>query len=911
MSRWLRFVTAQPVTVLTTVLAISLFAASRIVDFRTGEIHISFDPSTNALLPEGDEGRLFYDHVRKVFGSDETILVAVSAEDIFSAEHLRRIQRMGERIEAIEGIHHVVSLSTALNIRGDESGLAIEPFVEEVPDDPAELAEIRRQALSNPIYAGNIVSRDGRTAALMIYLMEMTERELLARGIDEQIRRIAEEERGDAQIWVTGQAYVKAEMSRALLSDLLRTIPLVALAITLVAFLSFRSFFGALVPLITVGIALLWTLAILVTTGRALNVITVVLPPLILAIGFAYAAHVVSEYYDLLRTGEAEKTHRETVEKALGLVALPVALTGLTTAIGFLSLAISPLTAIREFGLFTTAGVVITMLVSLTFGPALLCLLRPPRRLRQAVPEAAASAFDRLARATAQFAIRRRIAILSTGAAIGLFSAYGVTQIVVSTDVVKLFHPQHRVRVDFEAVNDNLEGSDAVYVVLEAPYRDAFKEPENLASVEHLQLWLEEQPNIGGTTSVVDYVKLIHRGFMGDTDELVIPESKELVAQLMFFGGNDEMESFVDSRWQTVSILARSRAIDSADVTELVDRIEAYLVRLPDHLKGRVTGNNVLINQTSDQVALGQAVSLALAFIAIYAVLCLLFTSFRVGLLALVPNMLPVLVYFGALGWTGVTLNTTTGLVACLVLGIAVDDTIHFLARFNSAAKRLGSEAKGVVEALLTVGRPVTYTSLALCLGFLAIATSTLQNQKEFGYLAAFTLGVAWLADVLFTPALAARMRVVTLWDLLTLDLGENPLDTIPLLEGLTLRQARITALMTRMQEHAAGEMLWKAADPGDSMYVVVQGELTAIVPGKHGADRVPLRRGDVVGEIGLFHGERSADVEVTQDCMLMRLTQENLARLQKRYPRIGAQVYRNISHVLADRMARSTARVR
>ncbi len=134
-----------------TVLAITVFAASRIVDFRTGEIHISFDPSTNALLPQGDEGRLFYDHVRKVFGSDESILVAVGAEDIFTAEHLRRIQRMGERIEMIEGIHHVTSLATALNIRGDEDGLAIEPFVEDVPDDLAELREIRRQAHSNPI----------------------------------------------------------------------------------------------------------------------------------------------------------------------------------------------------------------------------------------------------------------------------------------------------------------------------------------------------------------------------------------------------------------------------------------------------------------------------------------------------------------------------------------------------------------------------------------------------------------------------------------------------------------------------------------------------------------------------------------------------------------------------------------
>ncbi len=910
MRRWLGFVTSFPIPVLLVVLAITVFAASRIVDLRTGEIRIAFDPSTNALLPDGDEAREFYDHVRTVFGSDETILVALGAEDIFTAEHLRSIQRIGERIEEIEGIHHVTSLASALNITGDEEGLAIEPFYEEVPDDPAALAEIRRQALSNPIYAGNIVSRDGKTAAIMIYLMEMTEQELLARDLDGQIRRIAQEEQGSAQIWITGQAYVKAEMSRELLSDLLRTLPMVSAAIMLVALLSFRSIFGALVPLTTVGIALVWTLGIVAAAGRALNVITVVLPPLILVVGFAYAVHVVSEYHDLLRHGEGEDTRRKTVRKALLLVALPVVLTGVTTAIGFLSLAISPLTAIREFGVFTTAGVLITMVVSLTFGPALLCLVPAPKRLA-ASEDPGHDPVDRLAERTAWFAIGKRTAILATGAAVALIAAYGVTQIQISTDVVKLFHPEHRVRVDFEAVNANLEGSDAVYVVLEADYSDAFKEPVNLRIIEELQGWLEEQPKVGGTTSVADYVKLIHRGFSGEDAPLEIPDSKELVTQLMFFGANDEMESFVDSRWQTVSILTRSRAIDSADVTSLVAAIEAHLTTLPEHLRGRVTGNSVLINQTSDDIALGQSQSLSLAFVVIYGVLCLLFTSFRVGLLALIPNVLPVLVYFGTLGWTGVTLNTTTGLVACLVLGIAVDDTIHFLARFNSAAKRLGEEARGVVEALVTVGRPVTYTTAALCLGFLAISTSTLQNQREFGLLAAFTLGVAWLSDVIFTPALAARMRVVTLWDIVSLDLGEDPTRTIPLLSGLTQRQARIAALMTSLEDHAAGEKLWNAGDPGDAMYVVVHGKLAALVPAGGGVERVPLGRGDVVGEIGLFHGARSADVEVDEECTLMRLTQSNLSRLQRRYPRIGAKLYRNISQVLADRMVRTTARAR
>ena len=911
MSRLLDPVTRYPGWILAAVALVTVAAAARIVDFRSGELRIAFDPSTNALLPEGDEDRAFYDHVRRVFGSDETILVAFSGEEVFTAENLRRIQRIAERIDEIEGVHHTVSLMSALNIRGQDGDLAIEPFVETVPDDPAELAEIRRQALENPIYAGNIVSRDGRTAAIMVYLMQMTESEFLRRGIDRKIREIARLESGDARVWITGQAYVKAAMSRALLADLMRTIPLAALALILVAGLSFRDPVGALVPLVGVGIALVWTLAIFAARGESLNVITVVLPPMILVVGFAYGVHVVAEYHDLLRHEEQAGAERPRlrVGRALRRVALPVLLTAVTTAVGFLSLAISPLSAIREFGLYATAGILITLVVSLTFAPAALCVLPGPRWLRHEGPD---QGFGRLARHLADFSVRRRRTILLAGAAIALLSALGVTRIQISTDVIRLFDPESEVRRHFEAINASLEGSDSLYLVLSTDYRDAFKEPVNLRTVEALQEWLVEQARIGGATSIVDYVKLINRGFHDDDPRhLAIPESKGLVTQLMFFGANDEIENFVDSRWQTVSILVRSQAIGSAELAGLVAAIETRIALLPDHIQGRVTGNSVLINGTSDEIARGQATSLALAFLIIYGVLCLLFMSFRVGLLALIPNVLPVLVYFGTLGITGVTLNTTTGLVACLVLGIAVDDTIHFLARFNSAAKRTANEAAGVREALWTVGRPVTYTTAALCLGFLAIGTSTLQNQREFGVLAAFTLAVAWLVDIVFTPALAARMRVVTLWDVLTLDLGEAPNESIPLFRGLSAHQARIAALMTSIRRFPAGYKLFRTGDSGDDMFVIIHGQLAVIVPVKEGSARIPMERGEMVGEIGFFHGRRTADVETASECTLLRLTHSNLSRLQRRYPRVGAQIYRNLNHVLADRMARSTERMR
>jgi predicted RND superfamily exporter protein len=505
----------------------------------------------------------------------------------------------------------------------------------------------------------------------------------------------------------------------------------------------------------------------------------------------------------------------------------------------------------------------------------------------------------------AAFDLRNRYTIIGVGVVLAGVALFGVSRIRVGLDQVGIFSKDHRIRVNFQAINEELEGSNLFYVVLETDYRDAFKEPVNLAELAGLQEWLGSRPEIGGTTSLADYVSLINRGFHdNDPAYLKIPESKRLVSQLLFFGGNEELEKVVDSRYQTTSIVVRSHASDTSDVAALIGRIEERLAELPEHLKARITGNQILVSEATDALSRGQAVSLSMAFILIYVILTILFTSFRVGALALVPNAFPVVIFFGTLGLTGITLNPSTSLVACIVLGIAVDDTIHCLARFNASAKRLADERKGAIEALRHVGRPVTFTTAALCLGFLVLCTSQVQTQVQFGALTCFTLMVAWLVDVTLTPALSSQLRIVSLWDILSLDLGRDPARSIPLFSGLRNSQARIVALMTSIRHYVKGQKIMEMGEAGDDMYVVLDGELAVCLRTDEGPREVArLKRGDAVGEVALFSGSRSADVEARTDVRLLRFTKDDLLRLRRRYPRIGAQVLENLSEILAERL--------
>jgi predicted RND superfamily exporter protein len=903
--RLILLIARHPLWVCVTVAALSVAALLSCLDPHTGKPRLGIDASMDNLLPPSSADRTVFDRSRALFGDSEAILVAVTLGPVFTPDNLKRVTALNERFRELPGVDRVFSLATAPNLLAADGDIDVRTFTQQAADNPARIAEFEAQLEANPVYRGTLVSKDGRATAFAISLGGVDEAALLAADYPERIRAIVRELAGDAEVWITGGPVVKTATTRALLDTLTFTIPLIFALMALVLFVAFRSLRAMLVCIVTVAIALLWTVATVTALGLTLNLVTAIVPPMVLTLGLTYTIHVLSDYLKH-EPGTPEVSQVEHSVATMSHIAVPIGLSMVTTVIGFLGFVPSPLPAIRQFGILAMVGIGYAALLSVVLIPALLAVTGS--KMREVLPGEAI--FQRVAARLAEFDLKHRIAILIFGFALIPAGAWLALDIRAGSEVIRDYPAESQVRRDYEAINTAFNGANVLSILIETHVSDALTDPELAREIEKLQEWLRNQPEVGAAVSYVDFLKMTRQSLNeGNLDYFAVPDTAAEIKQLLVFGGNEELQRFIDARLRSTQLTVRINVDGTVPIGDLVARMEKRLSALPPPLNGKVTGSSVLALHTVGDIVGGQGLSIGIAIAGIWALLAMLFTSIRAGFLALLPTVIPVAVYFGTLGLLDIALSPTTSLIACIVLGVTVDETFHFLARFNADARDKANEVAAAKSALAGVLRPISLNTIALCLGFLSFTGGELHSQMLFGALSAFTLAVAWVMDITLTPALGSYMRIVTLWDLLRLDLGKSPQHTIPLMAGLSGREARIFALLSRIEKYKAHDRIIKEGDWARDMYVVVDGELQAWVD--RDGDRLELStmgRGAVLGEAGFFGQRRTANVDALSPARLLRFGSEELERLRKRYPRIAATVFRNLNRIQAERLARTTA---
>jgi predicted RND superfamily exporter protein len=508
--------------------------------------------------------------------------------------------------------------------------------------------------------------------------------------------------------------------------------------------------------------------------------------------------------------------------------------------------------------------------------------------------------------------VDHRRQVIAVSLAVFVFGLLGASQIEPGAKYIRDLPQGNPIRDDFDLISETFGGANNFEIVIEGAGEDAVLLPSVLRAVDVFQRWLNAQPEIGGTTSLVDYVKRLHQAFTtGEPADFRVPENFNLVKQLLIIGAPEEVDKYANLDYSKLIIRVRTPVDDVAELNRLIKRIELQISLLPTGVEGSLHGNAVRLTRTVTKLTSGQVLSFGLAVLAIYLVIAAVFASWRMGFRAMLPNLLPIAAYYGMIGVAGISLSPTMALLSCIVLGVAVDDTLFYLVRFNRAARGLANEERAAKVALNDVIGPVTLTTVALCLCFLTMTTSEFETQFMFAILAATTLVIAWLTDLTLTPAIGARSSIVTLFDVVSVDLGTAPQLTIPLFKDMTARQAKLFALMSRIVEVPAGECFIRTGDPAGDIYVVIEGTGYAWFDRK--GEEVKLadfKRGNTFGEASTFIKHRTANVSAESAMRLLAFDPKTLDRIRLRYPRIAALVFRNLSAIQAARLDRTTRKL-
>ena len=766
------WIVGHPVVVLVMLFGVSLCAAAALIQADPPGIDLRIDPSTEPLLPTGDPAQDLYRRAVLDFGDDEVYVVAVECEEVFTTSCLSVIQQITHRVARMEGVRSVGSLLdvTSFRYEADSDWVVIQPFIEDVPTEAAELEVLRFRALNDPVYRRTLVSDDSRAAAINVRFRRMTDAEFIAEDFDGRIRAIVEEEVGDEiQFHIAGRPHIKVHVYHGMLHDLGLLIPLsiVVMAGILWVFTGGRR--GVIIPLATALMANLWTFGAMATLDFALNLLTGLLGPMLLALGSVYGVHVLSRYEEEAETSVDAVT---AVRRCLEHVIVPVLIAGFTTVMGFGALLITDVPAVFELGAFAMLGVASATLIVATGVPALLVLLPlralpragvssawGPRRLAGSIDQWLTRVLTRLG----EWVARHTGPILLVSSLVLAGAVVAIPRIEIDTDYLSYFDESEPLRMDFEAVNRLLAGAIPLYVVVEGSAPGVFREPEVLSALGLLQERFDGVEGVSRTLSFLDTLRVLNRAFNADDPrEERIPETRKGVTELLFMIPKSQLQRFATVNHGKTNIIVRTGEVGSAAIARLHENLDDVIEKtpLPSGVEASVTGNAILLARSADGIARGQPQSVALAAVTIFFVIALGLRSPRLGALAMVPNLVPVLVFFGLLGLGAAPLSLPTSLIGCVALGIAIDDTVHYLVRYRAERQVGASPELAIVRCSQFIGRPIAVTSVVLVSGFLVIALSDFATLREFGVLSAATMGICLVNDLILLPALLVRFRV-------------------------------------------------------------------------------------------------------------------------------------------------------
>ena len=714
------------------------------MDFSIEQLFSQNDPVINRFLNFREE----FD------GVDNRIFLLYESDDPFSYKNLELNKKMVYAFENIEGVSKVTSL-TNIELFTEGGEYLLSPVYENIPKSIDSLNIAKERILSSDLLKNYLISEDGKVAAILIEVSdsfnEHESRESIVKQIDEL-------QLGTDWTWhQTGLPIIRTRYVQYMIADNITfLIPVLSMLILLLSLL-FRSLVGLVLPLIVVLLTIIWTLGFMTAAGITINIISYIIPTLLMVVGISDSVHFLVKYYKTLHLlGDK----REALTQSLQKIGTAIFLTSITTAIGFGALSMVNIEIVKEFGIFTAMGVFFAFIITVLFIPSTLMLLGK-------TPKTKLEAYSRGYRVKI---VKKLITIVRghpkkiifTGITITIIGFFGALQINPHSKLLDDLRPGNTLLEDMRLAEDRMGSVLPVEIIITVDENENFQDIQDVAVIsftDELASYISKIPEIGKVVSVSDYLKAINQAMNdGDKSFYQVPLSREIISQYMLLY-DSEFNSLINSDLTKLRIASQIKDIDSRRSAEIEKELNTYIASvIPEGITAEVTGTAFLALRTNNYLVKNLLGSFLVALIIITFLMIVLFRSVKMAFISILPNIIPMMVMAAVLGFLQIPLRPATAMTFAVAFGIAVDDTLHYLIRYRmELSKQHYRQAND--STMLGTGIAMMSTTAILSAGFLVLILSQFTPTVEFGMLSVITIITALIGDLTFLPALLSQIK--------------------------------------------------------------------------------------------------------------------------------------------------------
>jgi predicted RND superfamily exporter protein len=771
------------VTLLSSLLVTALFVSAL--------PRLSIDNSVEGEFHPDDPDLARYNDFRDRFDRDDRIILGLTPRQVFSFEFLDKLRAFHRELEdEVPYVEEITSLINARSTRGEGDRLIVGELMEEWPEDRAALEALKKRVLENPFYANTLISSDAALTVVSIKPFtystfsgsetaeelegfdesdgspgaDLRDPEFLTKSEVEELLSavrtvIARYETPDFPIYLAGEVAISHSVDAAMERDMQIFMMCALAAMCILLAVLFRRVTGVLAPLLVVQLSLLATIGIMVMLEIPASISIEVLPVFVSTVGICDAVHILTIVYQRLAVGSSKQ---DAIAFAMGHSALPVVMTSLTTAAGMMSFTTAELAPVAHLGIMAPIGIMLALVYTVVLLPSLLAIL-PLKAAPASGSGVAGGSYSRFLAGVADFAACNPRSILAVTLVVVLVSVVGLARVRFAHNGLTWFPEDDPLRVAHEVIDRGLNGAAALEVLIDTGRENGLHDPETLTRIEaamrHAESFEASQVSVGKAQSIVDIVEETHQALNENRPAYrTIPRDGRLVAQeLLLFenSGSDDIQPLVDTTFRTARMTVRVSTVDAMQYREFLKQLEPRLAAiLGKDIEFEMTGLVTLFSGVVERLLTSMTRSYVFALLVITPLMILLLGSLRLGLISMIPNLIPIVFTLGMMGWLGVPLDATTILIGAVVMGLAVDDTIHFMHKFQRYYEATGDARQAIHETLTSTGAAMLFTTLVLCGCFFTFTLAYLSNIARFGLLGGMAIMVAFLADVLLAPAL-------------------------------------------------------------------------------------------------------------------------------------------------------------